>query len=368
VSPFVSFAVFLPVTLKLRSRFIMADTAATPVDPQERQLEQTTAPQVQLSSHIASPTVETVATDTNNPPYPDGSNGAIPGGSTVHGSSTAPATSELDIICGPLINYRRMSNELTDDPIWHGSVLIVVNPGSPQPILRLSCVGAVDGSAQAQTVPSELSFPGVKLYEDPQKAFWRFMIDVPILPFEANWEYSLVQSSNIQPKVFAVPSKTQSMRILFHSCNGFSIGTDEDAWSGPALWNDVLRFHKTKPFHVMIGGGDQLYQDNVRVTGPLKEWTEIKNPRKRRDYQFVEDLRQRCDEHYYSNYIKWYGIEPFKSANCVIPQINIWDDHDIIDGFGSYTDNFMKCHVFRGIGGVAHKYVQYILFKGQNVC
>ena len=34
---------------------------------------------------------------------------------------------------------------------------------------------------------------------------------------------------------------------------------------------------------------------------------------------------------------------------------------DIIDGFGSYTDHFMKCAVFRGIGGVAFKY--YCLFQ-----
>jgi hypothetical protein len=41
--------------------------------------------------------------------------------------------------------------------------------------------------------------------------------------------------------------------------------------------------------------------------------------------------------------------------------MNIWDDHDIIDGFGSYVDEFMKCGVFRGIGGTAHKY--YVLFQ-----
>lgn len=41
--------------------------------------------------------------------------------------------------------------------------------------------------------------------------------------------------------------------------------------------------------------------------------------------------------------------------------MNIWDDHDIIDGFGSYVNEFMKCDVFKGIGGVAHKY--YMLFQ-----
>ena len=33
----------------------------------------------------------------------------------------------------------------------------------------------------------------------------------------------------------------------------------------------------------------------------------------------------------------------------------------IIDGFGSYVDDFMRCPVFRGIGGVANKY--YLLFQ-----
>lgn len=130
---------------------------------------------------------------------------------------------------------------------------------------------------------------------------------------------------------------------------------------GPALWNDVLRTHQKRPFHVMIGGGDQIYNDSVRVKGPLKEWTDISNPSKRRDFPFSEDLRNRCDKYYFENYLRWYGMEPFASANSQIPQINIWDDHDIIDGFGSYTDHFMRCAVFRGIGGVSFKY--YCLFQ-----
>jgi hypothetical protein len=37
------------------------------------------------------------------------------------------------------------------------------------------------------------------------------------------------------------------------------------------------------------------------------------------------------------------------------------DNFQIIDGFGSYVDDFMQCDVFRGIGGTAHKY--YMLFQ-----
>ncbi|KAH6682346.1 hypothetical protein F5X68DRAFT_155841 [Plectosphaerella plurivora] len=155
--------------------------------------------------------------------------------------------------------------------------------------------------------------------------------------------------------------KDISMRIMFHSCNGFSVGTDEDEWCGPALWNDVVRRHAQSPFHVMVGGGDQIYNDGIRVDGPLRAWTNISNPKKRRHYPFPEKLRQACDDYYLKNYIKWYSTGAFAEMNGQIPQVNIWDDHDIIDGFGSYVDDFMRCDVFRGIGGTAHKY--YMIFQ-----
>ena len=110
-----------------------------------------------------------------------------------------------------------------------------------------------------------------------------------------------------------------------------------------------------------IGGGDQIYNDSIRVSGPLREWTVIGNPKKRREYPFPEKLRQECDDFYLKNYLRWYSTEPFATANGQIPQLNIWDDHDIIDGFGSYVHDFMMCDVFRGIGGTAHKY--YMLFQ-----
>ncbi|KAF2709124.1 hypothetical protein K504DRAFT_295743 [Pleomassaria siparia CBS 279.74] len=285
------------------------------------------------------------------------------------GPQLVSTTQEMEVMVGPLLNYRRMSNETSGAPIWHGSVLVVTSIGQQHPELTLSFLGDVNQAQGNTPFTGEHSrvFLGQKLYEDPRKAFWRFLIDLPFQQFESRWEYTmrgftyLDEKKTEKPQVFAVPSIAESMRILFHSCNGFSVGTDIDAWSGPALWNDVLRMHQQKPFHVMIGGGDQIYNDGVRVDGPLRAWTDISNPHKRREYPFGHKMRDDCDEYYFQNYIRWYAQKPFSTANGQIPQLNIWDDHDIIDGFGSYTDKFMKCHVFRGIGGVAHKY--YMLFQ-----
>lgn len=44
--------------------------------------------------------------------------------------------------------------------------------------------------------------------------------------------------------------------------------------------------------------------------------------------------------------------------------INIWDDHDIIDGFGSYPRLLMSSPVFSAIGKAAFKY--YLLFQHQT--
>ncbi|TKA69367.1 hypothetical protein B0A55_06155 [Friedmanniomyces simplex] len=288
-----------------------------------------------------------------------------------NGPQVRSTTEQLEVLCGPLLNYRHMSGEQTDSPVWHGSVLLVTTPGQLPERLSLNYVGSAGGSSTMNGLSASLDrrFPGTKLYEDPGKAFWQFDVEAPFQELESAWEYSVPRMTSAKgdrpqlgrPKRFFIPSKHESMRIMFHSCNGFSVGTDEEAWSGPALWNDVLRVHEQQPFHVMIGGGDQIYNDSVRVSGPLRPWTDIANPHKRREHPFNEDLRAKCDEFYFQNYVRWYGMEPFASANGQIPQLNIWDDHDIIDGFGSYTDHFMRCAVFRGIGGVAHKY--YMLFQ-----
>ncbi|KAL8243783.1 hypothetical protein R6Q59_010041 [Mikania micrantha] len=291
----------------------------------------------------------------------------------AHGYGNGPqivaSTDKVEVLCGPLLNYQRMSEE-NNHIWWHGSVLIVTKPGQKTPNLRIRCTGPSNPDLHATSSHSEYrpqNVEGLKLYSDPTKEFWRFTIRFPLLEAECKWQYTIPNVtflSDVHPepiREFYVPSVSESMRIMFHSCNGFSVGTDEDFWSGPALWNDVLRLHSQKPFHVMIGGGDQIYNDGVRVNGPLKSWTDIGNPHKRRAFPFDESLRSACDKYYFDNYIRWYSTEPFATANAQIPQINIWDDHDIIDGFGSYTDHFMKCAVFRGIGGVSFKY--YCLFQ-----
>ena len=94
------------------------------------------------------------------------------------GPQVLSTTDKLEILCGPLLNYRRMSGEHTADPAWHGSVLVVTTPGQrPEPI-RVRCAGLA-GSNEGAQHNLERSFKAVKLYEDPRKAFFNYEIEVP---------------------------------------------------------------------------------------------------------------------------------------------------------------------------------------------
>ena len=152
---------------------------------------------------------------------------------------------DLEIICGPLLNYQRMSNE-GSNVFWHGSVLIVTKPGQKLPRLELRALGPYDSKATSSTNLPKLSVDGLKLYADTEKTFWRFTLRVPFADVEQRWEYSLQKakflshsSNKTGTREFIIPAVTDSFRIMFHSCNGFSVGTDEDFWNGEQLQSET---------------------------------------------------------------------------------------------------------------------------------
>ncbi|CAD6441873.1 d260d624-fbca-4a34-b51e-9cf57d387a31 [Sclerotinia trifoliorum] len=204
---------------------------------------------------------------------------------------------------------------------------------------------------------------GFRLHADKGFTFWRFNIEVELRSKQQRIAYRI----NRGPATgFWVPARGQSMNIMFHSCNGFTMDVHPNDFSGPdPLWRDVLNTHQTQPFHVMLGGGDQLYNDHMMERTTLfKEWLNIKNPLRKEALPFTPEMQDEMEHFYLDSYCMWFSQGLFGVANSQIPMINIFDDHDIIDGFGSYPDTYMKCPVMSGLGSVAFKY--YMLFQQQS--
>lgn len=94
-----------------------------------------------------------------------------------------------------------------------------------------------------------------KLHAERGVTFWRFIIEVDLGDQQTRIAYRINHGPSIP---FWVPAKGETMNIMFHSCNGFSLSVNPEDLCGPdPLWRDVLREHQAKPFHVMLGGGDQ---------------------------------------------------------------------------------------------------------------
>lgn len=259
------------------------------------------------------------------------------------------------VVCGPMLRYWGMS-----DGLWRGSATYVTSDDK-------SKYDKVPEFSLTRTSPA-------KIFDAHGFSFWRADFDIELGDVEKLVEYSW--GSIHEPKTFAIPGKSETMNTMFYSCNGFSLSTPTENFPG-SLWDDVLKKHDDKAFHVMLGGGDQLYNDALTTHLP-----EILTRRNQKMPRFVaegnrKDLsaaqRMDIDCFYLRSYILWYGKGYWKGTNgdtlqsswvealARIPSLNIYDDHDIIDGFGSYKGRTQRDPLFMRIGECAYKY--YLLFQ-----
>ena len=204
---------------------------------------------------------------------------------------------------------------------------------------------------------------GFRLHAEQGVTFWRFNLEIELRDKQQRIAYRI----NRGPATgFWVPARDQAMNIMFHSCNGFSLDVDTDSYCGPdPMWRDVLNTHQTQPFHVMLGGGDQIYNDRVEEDTKLfKEWMDLRDEHHKEKAPFTPELQAELEEFYLNRYCMWFSQGLFSIAVSQIPMINIFDDHDIIDGFGSYPDHYMSSPIFCGLGSIAFKF--YMLFQHQS--
>lgn len=261
---------------------------------------------------------------------------------------------QLKIVAGPILRYWGMSGA-----DWKGSAMYVT----------------ADEGSNYDNFPAfkvqELEVKAEKVYSAFKHTFWRFRFTVEMGETQTRCTYQL--GAEHPPFDFYVPGKDQDMNIMFYSCNGFSLGTQTQYFKA-SMWDDVMDKHETRPFHVMLGGGDQLYCDNINIALPMfVEWRKHNISRHGFHYRPSQEDRDSLDAFFFCVYLQWYGQGYWKgsvaetnqttwpTALATVPSINIYDDHDILDGYGSYRDPTMRTPVFEALGESAHKY--YMLFQ-----
>lgn len=250
-----------------------------------------------------------------------------------------------------------------DDGIYEQSPSIIEHgsDGTKQPI-PANRIHLTDG----ETAGTYKEIPGIRLHDDPDRdvTFWRFSLEVERTEKQQRIAYRINQGPAVG---FWVPAKEQSMNIAFYTGNGFASTVDSNKVCGPdPLWRDILNEHQTRPFHVMIGGGDQVFNDTVMLESPLfQEWLKIKNPGDKFSAPLSAEFKAELETFLLERYALWFSQGLFSLANSQIPMVNVWNDHELIEGFGSYSEEFMRTPVMMGLGKLAFKY--YLLFQHHSL-
>ena len=179
----------------------------------------------------------------------------------------------------------------------------------------------------------------------------------PRRPTEFRTSYTLSGFSEgpIQIDHVAIPAHGQAPRLAFFSCNGVQ---DKKDWtSRPEMeraWAHMLKCHKADPnpdgsggpYHVLLGGGDQIYCDAVWKDIP--ELQALNTWEKRRRKKVTPALVRKIETLYANLYQRWRQ-STFGDLHARIPGAYTWDDHDIFDGWGSYDHELQACDLFKEI-------------------
>lgn len=152
--------------------------------------------------------------------------------------------------------------------------------------------------------------------------------------------------------------------IAFVSCNGQEA---DDLTRDPAqrnrLWADLLRRHRDDPFHLMLQGGDQIYADEVLNADPmLKAWRRNRPASRAPLSQADRDrLAHRLNAAFLDRYLATLGQPETAALMAEVPSFNMWDDHDICDGWGSLRREQLDCDIGRLLFDIARRW--FLIFQ-----
>lgn len=261
---------------------------------------------------------------------------------------------------GPVLRFQDIQ---VDQRRWIGSALIVTERQDPP---RLAIRDPTKG---------QVGYSRPQLLDSWQgNNFYRYEIQLTLLAHrEKNIVYWFETEHGrrvAQPQKwnFFVPALDEQHNWAFYSCNGFTSDVEDPETNfhgANPLWDDLLAAHDAKPFHTMVGGGDQIYNDDVLATPEMKAYLEMGKD-ERLATQWSNEYKYATEKYYFDHYVEHFTTGTYSQALSLIPSVNTWDDHDIFDGFGSYNADYQLSSVFQGMCLISSSVCIHHFFSGIN--
>ena len=227
---------------------------------------------------------------------------------------------------GPILSFRGVSE---DGLSWNLSALVVAE-GAPGE-LRIEAAG---GAAAACA----------ELWKVGNLSAWRYQFTAPLSADASKFRYTIGDRGF----EVALPARGMPPRLAYTSCNGFSSlkamkGVDDKN----ALWKRLADQHRTDPYHLLMMGGDQVYADSMWETvRVMRDWAALSSDAGNRAKATAQMIRE-VERFYFDLYTSRWAQPEVAALLATIPTMMMWDDHDIIDGWGSYPEARQMSEVYQ---------------------
>ena len=156
-----------------------------------------------------------------------------------------------------------------------------------------------------------------------------------------------------------IPSANKNINVTGVSCSG-SHGKSPEVMDSCGHYNGWKKLIEVSP-DIIVMAGDQIYADIIWKEIPeLKKLLTQKEP-------ILDELIKRVDSFYLNLYIRSWSNQYMAKALATIPSVMNWDDHDIIDGYGSLNEDYQVSYLFKEvIFPIAKKYYSLFQIRGNN--
>ncbi|XP_077868615.1 uncharacterized protein LOC100367586, partial [Saccoglossus kowalevskii] len=260
-----------------------------------------------------------------------------------------PGNDDINFIMGPILGCRALS---VQNEYQLCALLVTPQDQNPLPYLTFTYV-TVDHPDQTTNGESDdvMAIAGSK-----DRIVWRYDWSVPWHETkEGICTYTIPDGRSF---TCYIPCQRSTPRFVFASCAGlFPLYEIPDTPKRNIMWQHMRNEHRRHPVHLLIMGGDQIYADNVFNACPsLVKWSNLSRE-EREIAPLTDEMKDEIDEYFFNLYCtRWREPEP-AWMYARVPSIMMWDDHEIIDGYGSRK----MCPVFDGIYDIGRSHM--LLFQ-----
>ena len=216
--------------------------------------------------------------------------------------------------------------------------------------------------------------------------FWRADVELPAKALGHVVKYSLsaddrviADHNNIAAWSFYIPAKDEAPEFVYTSCNGFSSASLAAGTNNPyCLWQRIkteqderiTHFNdadmSSPPYSMLLMGGDQLYADSIwDDVAELKKWCN-KSAEDRMAKKASKLLTSQISKFYEKLYYERWNQPETALMLASIPNVMMWDDHDIFDGWGSYPAEIQNGDVHQTIFAQAKQYFELFQMRSSN--